>query len=122
MVFAKAEYDKNSDVIKAFGFIKSDPLKQNFSNEKTFKNLVEFVKLLRRLNITADEIWTNDGEVYAIVTKEKVKLYVDGGGDILEIFDNLETVIKRDAINQAQFANIDYIDLRFGNRVFYKLK
>lgn len=122
MVFAKSEYDKSSEVIKTFGFITADPLKQNYANEKTFKNLVEFVKLLRRLNITADEIWTNDGEVYAVVTKERVKIYVDGNGDILEIFDNLETVIKRDAINQAQFANIDYIDLRFGNRVFYKLK
>lgn len=122
MIFAKADYDDDSEIIKTFGYIKTDPLKQNYSNPKTFKNLVEFVKLLRRLNIVADEIWTTNGEVYSIVTKEKVEIYIDGSDDIVSIFDNLETVIKRDAINQAQFSNIDYIDLRFGNRVFYKLK
>lgn len=122
MIFAKAEYNNDSEVIKTFGFIKTDAINQEYSTPKTFKNLVEFVKLLRRLNIVADQIWTIDGEVYAFVTKENVEIYIDGSEDMVATFNNLETVINRDAINQAQFANIDYIDLRFGNRVFYKLK
>jgi hypothetical protein len=122
MIFAPTDYTNDSEIIKTFGFIKTDPLNQNYSTPKTFKNLVEFVKLLRRLNIVADQIWTTDGEVYAIVTKEKVEIYIDGSESVVSTFDNLETVMQRDAINQAQFSNIDYIDLRFGNRVFYKLK
>lgn len=122
VVFAKTDYDNNSDVVKTFGFITSDPIRKNYADKDTFLNLVEFTKLLRRLNIVADQVWTTDGEIYAVVTTDKVKIYIDGESNILEIFDNLETVIKRDAINQAQFGNIDYIDLRFGNRVFYKLK
>lgn len=122
VIFAKAEYDSNPEIIKTFGKITSDPLRQEFTDKKTFENLLEFTKLLRRLNIVADEIWTTNGEVYAFVTKEKVKIYTDSKTSSDKIFDNLETVIERDAINKAQFSNIDYIDLRFGNRVFYKLK
>lgn len=122
MIFAKTTYNSDSEVVKTFGFIKTDPINQSYSTPKTFKNLIEFTKLLRRLNIVADEVWTTDGEVYAFVTKEKVEIYIDGSENIVSTFDNLETVINRDAINQAQFSNIDYIDLRFGNRVFYKLK
>lgn len=122
IIFAPAKYDSNTDIIKTFGKIASDPLRQSYSDKKTFKNLIEFSKLLRRLNIISDEIWTTNGEVYAFVTKENVKIYIDSKTDVTNLFDNLDTVIKRDAINQAQFLNIDYIDLRFGNRVFYKLK
>ncbi len=122
IVFSPTDYDNNQEVIKFFGGITSDPLRQTYANKKTFASLVEFTKLLRRLNIVSDQVWTTNGEVYAFVTKEKVKIYIDSKDNIVDVFDNLETVIKRDAINQAQFSNIDYIDLRFGNRVFYKLK
>lgn len=121
VIFSK-DFNLDGDFIKTFGYINSDPIRQNFSNPKTFRDLIDFVKLLRRLNIEANEIWTTNGEVYAIVTKDKVKLYIDSEDDIVSVFNNLQTVIERDAINQAQFNNIDYIDLRFGNRVFYKLK
>jgi cell division septal protein FtsQ len=122
VIFSPAKFDSNNDVLKTFGKITSDPVRQSYADKKTFQELIEFSKLLRRLNIVADEIWTTNGEVYAFVTKEKVKIYIDSQTDIGKLFDNLETVIKRDAINKAQFSNIDYIDLRFGNRVFYKLK
>ncbi len=122
IVFSPTKYDSSTEIVKTFGFIETDPLKKNFSNPKTFKDLVEFIKLLRRLNIVADQIWTTNGEVYAILTQQGVKIYIDSESDVVSIFDNLETVMKRDAINQAQLSNIDYIDLRFGNRVFYKLK
>ncbi len=121
-IFSPTKFDSNSDVIKTFGKITSDPIRQSYADKKTFQELIEFSKLLRRLNIVADQIWTTNGEVYAFVTKEKVKIYIDSESDVVSMFDNLDTVMKRDAINQAQFSNIDYIDLRFGNRVFYKLK
>lgn len=121
-VIFSEDLNLEGDFIKTFGYILSDPIRQNFSTPKTFKDLIDFVKLLRRLNIEANEIWTTNGEVYVIVTKEKVKIYIDNQDDIVSVFNNLQTVIERDAINQAQFNNIDYIDLRFGNRVFYKLK
>lgn len=122
VIFAKTKYDPNSDVLKTFGKIVSDPIRQTYTDKKTFENLVEFTKLLRRINLSSDEIWTTNGSVYAFVTKENVKIYVESDSDPSKNFENLETVIKRDAINQAQMSNIDYIDLRFGNRVFYKLK
>lgn len=122
MIFAKTDFENSHDFITTFGFIVSDPFRQNYDDAKTFRDLIDFVKLLRRLEIIADEVWTTDGEVYAIVTKDKVKIYIDSEDDIVSVFNNLQTVINRDAINQAQFSNIDYIDLRFGNRVFYKLR
>lgn len=108
--------------VNFFGLIEDDPLGKNFSTKNKFKDLLELTKLIRRLDISTKEIWTKTGEVYAIVTESGAKLYIDNEDDEVSIFRNLETVINQDAINKAQFKNIDYIDLRFGNRVFYKLK
>lgn len=122
MIFTKTDINNPHDFVTTFGFISGDPLRQVYDNSKTFRDLIDFVKLLRRLNIVADEIWTINGEVYAIVTEENVKIYIDSEDDIVSVFNNLQTVIERDAINEAQFSNVDYFDLRFGNRVFYTLK
>ncbi len=122
MVFTDTEINNPHDFVTTFGFISGDPLRQIYGNSKFFRDLIDFVKLLRRLNIVVDEVWTTNGEVYAIVTNDNVKIYIDSEDDIVSVFNNLQTVIERDAINEAQFSNVDYFDLRFGNRVYYKLK
>lgn len=110
--------------ITFFGFINDEktPLGQTFANKNKFKELIDLTKFIRRLDISTEEIWTKTGEVYTLVTDSGAKLHIDNEDDITTIFSNLETVIEQDAINKAQFKNIDYIDLRFGNRVFYRLK
>jgi len=108
--------------VNFFGLIEGDPLGKGFATKNKFKELLDLTKLIRRLDVSAKEVWTKTGEVYAIVTESGAKLYIDDEDDVVSIFRNLETVISQDAINKAQFENIEYIDLRFGNRVFYKLK
>jgi cell division septal protein FtsQ len=122
MVFIEALENYQNGFTEYFGLIDGNPLGKIFSNSEEFKGLQDLIKLLKRLNIFSKEIWTKTGEVYVIVTSNNVELFIDSKDDPAEIFKNLEAVIEKDAINEAQFNNIDYIDLRFGNRVFYKLK
>lgn len=114
--------EKAQGLVTLYGNLITDPLRKTYTNKKTFTHLLDFVRLARRLEIVITEIWTTTGEAYAFVAQPGTQLYVDSEDDVVEVFDNLKTVIERDAINKAQFANIKYIDLRFGNRVFYKLR
>jgi cell division septal protein FtsQ len=109
-------------LVALYGRIIKDPIRQTYTDKTEFTDLLDFVRLVRRLEIVVTEIWTTSGEAYSFVAQSGTQLYVDSEDNIIEVFDNLKTVIARDAINKAQFANIKYIDLRFGNRVFYKLR
>jgi hypothetical protein len=111
-----------ADLLTFFGRITSDPLRQQYTSRTRFEDILAFARLVRRLDIVVTEAWTVNDEVYALVTQPGAQLFIDATEDLGETFTNLDTVIKRDAINRAQFANMLYIDLRFGNRVFYKLR
>lgn len=104
-----------------YGKVTADPIRQYYAEKEELQKLLDFARLVRRLEIVVTEVWTTTGEAYAFVTEPGAHLYVSSRDSVVSVFTNLETVIARDAINKAQFANIAYIDLRFGNRVFYKL-
>lgn len=122
MLFAEAPAADLEQFTTFYGAITADPLRATYTTPDQVTQLLQLIKLIRRLQITGTEVWTTTGEVFAIVTEPGAKLYLDSQDDIISVFSNLQTVIERDAINTAQFKNIEYIDLRFGNRVFYKLK
>lgn len=123
MLFAKvADMASIEGLVTFYGRIVKDPIRQTYADKREFTDLLDFARLVRRLEIVITEVWTTKGEAYSFVSQPGTQLYVDSEDDIVEVFDNLKTVIDRDAINKAQFANIKYIDLRFGNRVFYKLR
>lgn len=122
LIFVKEPLIHTNQFIKYFGGIDGDPLGQIFISYKYFRDLQDFVKLLRRLEIEVSSIEVEKDEVFNVITKTGAKIIIDSEDSVLNMFDNLQTVMNRDAINKAQFGNIEYIDLRFGNRVFYKLK
>jgi hypothetical protein len=121
-IFAPAPKISADTPLSFYGVIVGNPLGEQYASKRHLTDLLAFEKLLRRLQITTTEVWTVSGEVYAFVADTGTLLYIDSTDPITTVFNNLETVIERDAINRAQFANISYIDLRFGNRVFYKLR
>jgi len=80
----------------------------------------EFVALLPEINFQVESIWTKDGEVYTIETTDRVKLHIETEDNPREMFENLKTLLENNVITEGYYKNLDYIDLRFGNRVFYR--
>lgn len=121
-VFVKEPLIYSGEFVTFRGFIEGDYLRSVYISKDKFQSLEDFIKLVRRLDIHVVEVRSEDAHVFYLTTKSGAKLVIDGEDGVEDTFDNLKTVIERDAINKAQFQNIEYIDLRFGNRVFYKLK
>lgn len=121
-IFIKEPLINDNHFIKFTGGIEGEPITQTYVSDNIYEELSNFIKLLRRLDIDIIEVNTIDGQIFDFITKDGSKIIIDSRDDNLLVFDNLQTVIDKDAINKAQFKNIEYIDLRFGNRVFYKLK
>jgi len=58
---------------------------------------------------------------FEIKTKEGVRLVIGFDQQIEDVASNAETALESETL-EGKVKNIEYVDLRFGNRVYYKLK
>ncbi|MDP3710253.1 MAG: FtsQ-type POTRA domain-containing protein [bacterium] len=54
------------------------------------------------------------------VNSEGVRLYLNTGDDFKKIFELLKAVLEKEIKEKRPL--LDYVDLRFGNKIFYKFK
>jgi hypothetical protein len=112
------------NVIKAHGMF-DDPssvIGQTYLVPQHFQKIIETIKNLDQLSIVPTSFETEDGETVIIAVSEGPHLMIDLNDEPSDILNNLKTTIETEEINEAQFKNLEYIDLRFGNKVYYKIK
>lgn len=100
-----------------------DPIGKNYLTSEEFQELPLLVNSLKVINIPIRSLTTTANEYY---------LELLGGGKIIiskkdslkEVASNLESFLNDQSITRAPgfLDNVSYIDMRFGNKVFYKLK
>lgn len=84
--------------------------------------LLTFVENLKTLDLEIYKIRIPDQEVFYLSTMKGFEILVGKNDDLEAVFENIGTIIDDGALDKENLSLIDYIDLRFGNKVFYKLK
>jgi len=121
-IFSKAPLVFDNNLTRFAGLLKGDLIGQIYSDTQNFKNLVTLVTLINKINIKIKNVISEDGTTFYLNTEPGVVLLYEKNDDPEEVANNLNLVIEKDAINKAQLNNIEYIDLRFGNKVPYKIR
>ncbi len=85
-----------------------------------FQKLIIFKNLLVRKNIDILKISLKEGGIYEINLKEGWYILLNAENEPDSSFNNLELVL--DSNIKEKRPNLDYIDLRFGRKVFFKYK
>lgn len=89
-------------------------------SEDDFKNLISFIEFVKVKGTTVSKIFVKDDGIYNLETMSGWRIILDNGNDAQEAFQNfkimIESLTKEDYMNK-----IDYVDLRFGNKIFYKI-
>jgi len=104
----------------------------NFLDSKKFKEISFFIKSIKDVNLNPVSFFAGDNGDYEIYLGNNLKNYNFYGGKIIfnrdddmgEVFDNLITILNEKILIKELGNNtqLDYIDLRFGKKIFYKLK
>lgn len=99
------------------------PLGKQYLPEDVFASLSALIETLRERNIPVTAL---------AATEDEFQLYVSEGGMIMwnaeerisHVLSNIESFLGSEIATSEPdfFSNILYIDLRFGNKVFYKFK
>jgi cell division septal protein FtsQ len=99
-----------------------DPIGKSFLDREQFSGLDAFARSLSTLNLTALSVKT--------LAPNQFEIDIDQGGTILLSSDqpyqttlsNLSTVLSGLPLGVKSIHLLQYIDLRFGNKVYYKMK
>ncbi len=125
-IFASAPELSSGVYIKYHGLLTAtDPVDQTYTDSAKFKAIDTFVRSLEALNIHAVSVTAKNNGDFEVYFQNNGKLIVDQKEDLSKIYHKLDVLLHdpSTSIPHADFLSIvDYIDLRFGNKLFYKLK
>lgn len=122
MIFVKEPAIFTEALVTFYGLIGDERIGQKFLSEDQFKDILVFIDGIKEFDLHVQSVrYDNEDGTLDLSLKRNAEIYIDQNDDLRVSLDNLRTAIQQDAIEGAQLNNIEYIDLRFGKKVFYKL-
>ncbi len=125
-IFAEAPSFSGDAYFKYFGLVSGEqPLGQYYLASTTqFQSLVKMVELAKKLSLRPQYLEATGKDEFSMVISGGGKIYFDLANPISETIENFEALLKTAPFAGMEHENlpIDYIDLRFGNKLYYILK
>jgi cell division septal protein FtsQ len=120
-VYLKAPEFKGNAYMRYYGLIDpAEPVGQNYLPDSIAK-ISAFVDGVRDLGLSPSAISVLNGE-YDLYLADGGRIIFDPDADYNDTLLNLATLIQNNATESGSSSSIDYIDLRYGNKVYYKFK
>lgn len=126
VIFSESPTFSGDAYFKYYGFIKNgiNPIGATYIDSTSkFHELDSFVERIKKTSIRPTFLIADDTDKFDLVLSNGGHIYFDTSESFSKTADNLEALLKTlISTTTSEDLNIDYIDLRFGNKLFYKLK
>jgi len=131
-IFAEAPFFSGDVYFKFYGKLdlKNDsPLGSNFS-PPNFGELISFKKSLENIGLKPEVLYVKDDDSIKIFLPGKTLgrepyIILDAEDDFQKLAENLELALGTEPLLsdfKNKYSSLEYIDLRYGNKVYYKFK
>lgn len=125
-IFAVAPDFSGDAYFKYYGQVStSTPIGTEFMASTTeFSEISDFVKSVKKLSISPLYIIAKENNEFALVLSNGTQIYFDIKEPLSKVVTNLTALLHTSEFSSVNLQNlpVDYIDMRFGNKLFYKLK
>lgn len=91
-------------------------------DENLYIDVVTFIKSATRNDVKIGEVYIKPDGIIEFVTRDHARIITSIYDDYEKDFANLIALFEKSVLNKDQLSQVDYIDMRFGNKVFYKNK
>ncbi len=121
-IFAKAPNFYGTVFFKYYNRINDqDPIGQTYMKADRLKAIHDFARQISQLGLVPVALKVRTLGEFDFLLEQGGRIMFSENDSFTQLLDNLSTLIgNQPALKDA--SNIDYIDLRFGNKLFYKLK
>ncbi|PCI29747.1 hypothetical protein COB55_01580 [Candidatus Wolfebacteria bacterium] len=124
-LFDRAPDFSGDAFIRYYGAISTstEPLRKSFLTPEKVAHVADFLGLLETLFFEPISFLVTAENDYVVTMKNNVSILIAPDSDLLEVLENLQSVVSSekfaDALSDSS-SILEYIDMRFDNKVFYK--
>lgn len=122
VIFAQAPAFSGNIFFRYYGAVEGEPIGNAFLSVSEFSILRLFVLSLYELNISPVFLSVTGVDDMALYMEEGNRILFGRGQNLSDILSNLESILASDEFKDKGFSEIEYLDLRFGNKAYYKYK
>ena len=127
-IFDQAPYFSGEVYFRFYGETATNPVNSYFL-EDNFKELINFKENIATIGLEPVALYNygTDREMFlsAVSQKEKPKIIFKASEDYTKITENLEAALRTEPLMTdfiKKYSSLQYIDLRFANKVYYKFR
>lgn len=126
VIFSEAPDFSGNAFIRYRGLIDDteQPIGKTYFPEGKFREMSQFVSSLESLGLTVIEFYAESESDYEINLKNDIKIILDDRQPFSKIFENIQAISEevdlKSEYSTSHSSKINYIDLRFGNKVYLK--
>jgi cell division septal protein FtsQ len=122
LVFAPASGDELQGYLRLEGMIAGDPIGKTYGTPQLYEFFLSLGKQLEDLGLRPEKIkyYTQD-KAEAVMGDSRV-IFIPDLNQAEELFSNLSLFVNDLKAKKGELPAFEYIDARYGNKIFYKLK
>ncbi len=126
LIFSEAPHFSGDAYFKYYGLVStSTPIGQAYIASSTeFSNIVDFISSVRKLSVHPQYLVAEDNNEFILFLSGGSKIYFDTKTPFSLVAQNLSALLRTPPFATSTVGNlpVEYIDMRYGNKLFYKLK
>lgn len=124
-IFAESPNFSGDAYFKYYGLVDGEnPIGQKYIASSTqFTEINTFIEATKKLGIKPLYLKGKGQDEFSLVLYGGGEIYFDVKKSLSLAYDNLETLLKSPELTfHVGYLPVEYVDLRYGNKLFYKLK
>lgn len=125
-LFSRAPLFSDNVYFRFFGNINTpDPVGQKYLPTPDFQNLSNFILGLEKLRIEPSKLIAKIHGEYELYLADRSRILFNDRQGFSITLDNLSTFLASDPFREdvkKSSTTVDYVDARFGNKIYYKFK
>lgn len=124
IVFSQAPYFSGNVYFVYRGKLdKENPLGARILNQQDFVSFEEFVgHVSKTLNLNIVGVFFKDAQDFDLLLASGGRIMLNKNLSYDDIYNNIGSILKSPQFSSSTLQTLDYVDMRFGNKIFFKTK
>lgn len=123
-IFSQAPTFSGNAYLKYYGLIDDSPIGKEYLTSVDFKTITAFIENVETNSVHPLYFKAKTKDNFSLVLFGGTEIYFDNQVPLDTLAENFKALLKTPELKPAKDGSIpaEYIDLRFGNKLFYKLR